>query len=205
MRENLKHDEDGFFDRLTSILEKEKQIWWAERTGAAQSTVSNYWLKRKYPKMDKLVKIMELKNISPNWLFYNVGPKYMDYYKKNEIGKRQDYDRRTQYEIMKITDENMRLRDKLDACKAALSENKIFNEVHKSLGGSENSIEKRMLGVFALMRMMVDVVTKMAEKYSKEQVDSKKLEKIFDWVINNKETEMLSTASTLRKLEDVIQ
>ncbi|MCP3875473.1 MAG: bacteriophage CI repressor [Desulfobacteraceae bacterium] len=200
----MKHDEDGFFDRLTSILEKEKQIWWAERTGAAQSTVSNYWLKRKYPKMDKLVKIMELKNISPNWLFYNIGPKYMDYYKKNEIGKRQDYDRRTQYEIMKITDENMRLRDKLDACKAALSENMIFTEVHKSLGGSENSIEKRMLGVFALMRMMVDVVTKMAEKYSKEQVDSKKLEKIFDWVINNKETEMLSTASTLRKLEDVI-
>lgn len=198
--------QSGFFDRLMEILETEVQTWWAEKTNTSQSTVSNYWFKGKYPRGDKLLKILELKKISANWLFFNIGPKSLEYFDADEIDRVQNESRKTQIEIMELMQENMRLKELLGKSEIVIKENQLLSRItnFESDMGDE-SINNSVIGSISFLKMIMDVVLKMAERYSKDNLNDENYNKILSWIENNLESHRFSTASKLKELDAIIK
>lgn len=205
MQSNLNYKENGFFQRLAEILRTEKQNWWAKHTGTSQSMVSNYWFKGKYPRGDKIAKILELKKISANWLYFGFGPKELIDLDENEIEKKQNMDRQTQIEIIKLAEENIRLKDEVQQMQLRIKQDQLVSDVRVGYGDPKDNIrEDNLLEVFALTRMVLDLIIKMAEIYSKDRLDNKKLDAIFDWLDQNKEAKKFNTAAMLRELDRIV-
>lgn len=200
-----KFNEEAFFSRLLEVLETEKQTWWAENTGTSQSMVSNYWFKGKYPRGDKIAKILELKNVSANWLYFGLGPKNLGYLDEGEIEKKQNNNRRTQIEIMALADENMRLKEKLEQYETERKKRELLaNWLDWDQDEGDNILKDNIIGAFSLARVLLDLIIKMAELYSREKIDHGKLKKIMDWAVRNQDSRKYSTAAMLRDLEAVI-
>lgn len=196
---------DGFFERLMEILQTEKQTWWAEKTNTSQSMVSNYWFKGKYPRGDKIFKILELKNISANWLFFNIGPKSLEYLDDNAIDEKQNANRETQIKIMELTQENIRLNEALKRCEIALKQKKLVSGLKKYVDTQgDGYITNTIMGSISLLKMMIDITIKMAEMYSKSNLDEDGYMKIINWIESNLESQKYSAASKLKDLEKLI-
>ena len=197
---------EGFFNRLMEILETEVQTWWAEKTGTSQSTVSNYWFRGKYPKGDKILKILELKKISANWLFFNIGPKNLKYFDAAEIDRMQNENRKTQIEIMELMQENMRLKELLVKSEIVIKENQMLSNMTNSEASyGDGNINNAVIGSISFLKMIIDIVLKMAEKYSKDNLDDEKYSEILRWIECNFESQKFSTASKLKELDNVIK
>lgn len=197
---------DGFFDRLMEILGTEVQTWWAEKTQTSQSTVSNYWFKGKYPRSDKILKILELKKISANWLFFNIGPKSLEYFDADEIDRVQNERRKTQIEIMELMQENMRLKELLAKSEIVNKEKQLLSRIkdYKANSGDEN-INNTVISSISFLKMTMDVVLKMAERYAKDNLDDEKYKKILRWIESGFDSQKYSTASKLKELDTVIK
>jgi transcriptional regulator with XRE-family HTH domain len=206
MPKRKNYDEDGFFERLTEVLKTEKQNWWAKKTGTSQSMVSNYWFRGKYPRGDKIAKILELKNISANWLYFGVGPKHMADQSGEGLEKKQDRDRQTQIEIIKLAEENVRLKDEIQRIRLRLKQDQLVADAEHVYSGSRaTGVEDSILETVALTKMVLDVIIKMAQRYAEDHLDNKKMGTIIDWLNQNKEAKKYSAAAMLRELEHIIQ
>ena len=196
---------DGFFERLMEILETEVQTWWAEKTNTSQSTVSNYWFKGKYPRGDKILKILELKKISANWLFFNIGPRSLECLDAEAIDRMQNESRKTQIEIMELMQENMRLKELLSKREIMIKEHRLLSDLKdfKEHAGSEN-VNNSIINSISFVKMLIDVVLKMAERYSKDNLDDESYGKILRWIESNIESQKFSTASRLKELDNII-
>jgi transcriptional regulator with XRE-family HTH domain len=197
---------NGFFKRLMEILETEVQTWWAEKTNTSQSTVSNYWFKGKYPRADKILKILELKKISANWLFFNIGPKSLEYLDAEAIDRVQNESRKTQIEIMELMQENMRLKELLAKSEIVIKENKLISGIKdfEERLGSEN-ISNTIISSISFVKMLTDIVLKMAERYSRDNLDDECYNKILKWIESNFESQKFSAASKLKELDNLIK
>jgi transcriptional regulator with XRE-family HTH domain len=205
MQKNNKYKESGFFSRLTEVLRTEKQNWWAKKTGTSQSMVSNYWLKGKHPRGDKIAKILELKNISANWLYFGIGPKDMDCLDEEEIEKKKNLDRQTQLEIIRLAEENSQLKEKILQMKLRLKQDQLVSETEAVYSSKEaNLLDDNIVGAFALTRMIIDIIMKMAELYAKDHVDHEKFGSILDWIEQNRVAKKFSTAAMLQELEQIV-
>lgn len=200
------YDEDGFFKRLTEVLKTEKQKWWAKKTGTSQSMVSNYWFRGKYPRGDKIAKILELKNISANWLYFGVGPKHLEELSGDKLRKKQNMDRQTQIDIIKLTEENLRLKDDIQRIRLHLKQDQLVSDVQSTYTGSKaTGVEDGILDTIALTKMVLDVILKMAQRYAEDHLDNEKIDAIIDWLNQNKEAKKFSAAAMLRELEHIIK
>ena len=205
MQKNIEYKESGFFNGLTEVLRTEKQNWWAEKTGTSQSMVSNYWFKGKHPRGDKIAKIMELKNISANWLYFGIGPKNMDCPDEEEIEKKKNLDRQTQVEIIRLAEENSQLKDKILQMKLRLKQDQLVADTEAVYSSKEaDLLDDNIVGAFALTRMIIDIIIKMAELYAKDHVDYEKFGSILDWIEQNRVAKKFNTAAMLRELEQIV-
>jgi hypothetical protein len=201
-----KYDEDGFFKRLTEVLKTEKQKWWAQKTHTSQSMVSNYWFRGKYPRCDKIAKILELKNISANWLYFGIGPKHLGDLSGDEIEKTQNIDGWTQIEIVKLIEENIRLKDEMLQIRLRLQQGQLVSDVERAYSGSKQAgVEENILETIALTRMVLDIIIKMAQRYAEAHLDAEKIVTIIEWLNQNKDVKKFSAAAMLRELEHIIQ
>jgi transcriptional regulator with XRE-family HTH domain len=201
-----RYNEDSFFERLTEVLRTEKQNWWAKKTGTSQSMVSNYWFRGKYPRGDKIAKILKLKNISANWLYFGIGPKHLDDLSGKKIEKKQNMDRRHQIDIKKLAEENMRLTDEIRRIRLRLKQDQLVSDVERVYSGSkETGVEDSILETIALTKMVLDIMIKMAQRYAEDHLDNEKIDTIIDWLNQNKEAKKLGTAAMLRELEQIIR
>ena len=206
MLKNIKYKESGFFDRLTEVLRTEKQNWWAKKTGTSQSMVSNYWFKGKHPRADKIAKILELKNISANWLYFGIGPKSLDYLDEEEIEKKQNSHRQIQVEIIRLAEENIQLKDEILQMKLRLKQDQLVSDTEAVYSSKEaDLLGDNIVGAFALTRMVIDIIIKMAELYAKDHVNYEKFSSILDWIEQNKVAKKYNTAAMLRELERIIR
>ncbi len=206
MPKRNKYCEDGFFKRLSEVLKTEKQKWWAKKTGTSQSMVSNYWFRGKHPRGDKIAKILELKNISANWLYFGIGPKHMEELSGEELEKKQNMDRQTQIEIIKLAEENLRLKDEIQRIRLRLKQDQLVSDVESVYSGSKvTEVEDSILETIALTKMILDVIIKMAQRYAEDHLDNEKIGTIIDWLSQNKEAKKFSAAAMLRELEHIIK
>jgi transcriptional regulator with XRE-family HTH domain len=206
MPKRNKYNEDGFFKRLTEVLKTEKQNWWAKKTGTSQSMVSNYWFRGKYPRGDKIAKILELKNISANWLYFGIGPKHIADLSGDDLEKKQNKDRQTQIEIIKLAEENVRLKDEIQNIRLHLKQDRLVSDAERVYSGSKaTGVEDSILETIALTKMVLDVIIKMAQRYAEDHLDNEKMGTIIDWLNQNKEAKKFSAAAMLRELEQIIQ
>ena len=206
MPKNVKYKESGFFNRLTEVLRTEKQNWWAKKTGTSQSMVSNYCFKGKHPRADKIAKILELKNISANWLYFGIGPKSLDYLDEEEIEKKQNSDRQIQVEIIRLAEENIQLKDEILQMKLRLKQDQLVSDTEAVYSSKEaDLLGDNIVGAFALTRMVIDIIIKMAELYAKDHVNYEKFSSILDWIEQNKVAKKYNTAAMLRELERIIR
>ncbi len=197
--------ESGFFDRLMEILETETQTWWSEKTETSQSMVSNYWFKGKYPRCDKIHKILELKDISANWLFFNIGPKSRVHLDDKAIEKKQNISRETQIKIMELTQENIRLHEALKHCNIKLKQDNLVAGLKNYVDDQgADSVNNTVMNSLSLLKMMIDIILKMAEMYSKSNMDEDGYIKIINWIEANLESQKYSTASKLKDLDKLI-
>lgn len=195
-----------FHKRLMEILNTEKQTWWAEKTETSQSMVSNYWFRGKDVRGGKLLKILKLKNISANWLFFGVGPKSLEDLDAAAIDEKQNADRKTQIEIMELTHENLLIKDRLKRCEIRAKEAILAAGLRDFVADrGEGSIGNTFIKSLSLLKMMIDIIMKMAESYSKANLDEAEYLKIIEWVVSNLESQQYSTASTLKSLENLIK
>jgi hypothetical protein len=168
--------------------------------------VSNYWFKGKYPRSDKIAKILELKNISANWLYFGIGPKHMTDLSGDDLEKKQNMDRQTQIEIIKLAEENMRLKDQIQRIGLRLKQGQLVSDTEHDYSTSRASgVEESILETIALTKMVLDVIIKMAQRYAEDHLDNEKMETIIDWLNQNKEAKKFSAAAMLRELEQIIQ
>lgn len=202
-KNRFRHKE--FFKRLLKILDEETQSYWSNNTDTSQSLISNYWYRGKYPKPDKIAKILELKNLSANWLFFGLGPRDIRDLDEKEIAKKQNSYRKTQTAIIELAEENLRLKETIADYELKLGQYDLLSGYNDSSTDKGMDIKEKLLETFTLIRMMIDVVIKMAEVQSKEKIDSKSMHKIIDWIIKNKDSKKFSTAAMLKDLEGVVE
>ena len=89
----MKSDGDSFSKRLVEVLKTERQAWWAKNIGQSQAAVSK-WFQGSFPRSDKLLNILQLADISANWLLFGIGPRRLSDMDENEVEKRQDQGRK---------------------------------------------------------------------------------------------------------------
>ncbi len=191
---------------MMEILETEVQTWWAKNTDTSQSTVSNYWFKGKYPRSDKILKILQLKNISANWLFFGIGPKSLEYFDADAIDRVQNESRKTQIEIMALMQENMRLKELLAKSEIVIKEKQLLSKIEDfeaSMGGED--INNTVITSISFLKMILDVVLKMAERYAGENLNDESYRRILRWIESNLDSQKFSAASKLKELDHIVK
>jgi uncharacterized protein YdcH (DUF465 family) len=188
--------EDAFFKRLFEVLDEETQHWWAKKISVSQGTISNLY-KKKYSTIDKIIKIMALKKISPNWLILGSGPKDLKYLDEKEIGKIQDRFRDSQEKMAELEYSNLMLQKQVKQLENRLIENELL-----SLNGDKDI---DIVGLMTIFRMVNDVIFKIAEVFTKKNLDSKNYGEILKWFKNNFETQKYGTAAAMENLNSIIK
>jgi hypothetical protein len=167
--------------------------------------VSNYWFRGKHPRGDKIANILELKSISANWLYFGIGPKHLEELSGDELENRQARERQTRIEIIKLAEENLRLKDEIERIRLRLKQDQLVSDVERVYSGSKaTKVDESILETIALTKMVLDVIMKMAQRYAEDQLDHEKLGTIIDWLNQNKEAKKFSAAAMLRELEHII-
>ena len=88
-------------DRFIEILEDEKQIWWSDNLGVSPGVVSNSWKTGKLPRVETLIRLLEIKDISANWFLFGIGPKYLRDTRESVSKEDQYKAQETQLKILK--------------------------------------------------------------------------------------------------------
>lgn len=83
-----KYNIDDFLQRVVDILKTESIVFWIEQLDVSRSVISRKWLKGENPpKPESLMRIMEIKDISANWLFFGIGPEHLSEIDKGDEGR----------------------------------------------------------------------------------------------------------------------
>lgn len=191
-----KIDSGAFFERLREILDQETQNWWAEKISVSQGTISNCY-KNKFTTVDKIIKILSVKQISPTWLIFGSGPKELKYLNNEKIEKFQDSQRDLQARFAKVELENIKLRKKLMSIQNSLDQKDLI-----SLNG-DNDID--FISIITVLRTAMDVIFKMAELFARHNIDISNYSEILSWIKNNIEVQKHSTAAAMENLNKIIK
>lgn len=96
-----------FTNRLNHILSQEPVKYWIKEIGVAPSLISSGWKKGTLPNLLNLVKLCQIKNISPTWLLFGIGESNLP---KNPIDNRLKRDDDT-VKIFELAAENRMLKE----------------------------------------------------------------------------------------------
>jgi len=206
----MKIDTNGLRKRLLSVLNQKRQVWWAKKTGQTQPAVGK-WFKDSYPRPDKLLKIMQLSDISANWLFFKIGPKRLSDIDDAEIEQGQEQGRESQMQMLKMAKENVRLRERVEDLEREISQNTIdwlFKGVENKdtdSGEKETIFNYNVFPILALMRQINDISFKVLEGYVKNSVDDKEYRQIADYIKKNYHKNNFDLKKMLVELDDIIK
>lgn len=192
----IDYNDEDFFNRLWGVLGKETQQWWANKISVSQGTISNCY-KKKHMATEKIIKILTVKQISPTWLIFGIGPKELRFFDENKIDEIQDDYRNVQNKLAEMEYENVRLKKTIKELKNVIDQSTLMV--------SKSEEEFNFLGILTVLRMATDVIFKMAEVYSKQNIDSHKYGEILSWMKKNIDAHKHSTLKVLEQLDKVIK
>ncbi len=183
-------EKDAFFERLFEVLDEETQSWWAKTIGLSQGTISNIY-KKKFMPADKLVEILKAKKISADWLFFNIGSKKIEHRNASAIDKMQDNFREAQNKFAGLERENIKLRKE--------------RKIHEAASGLQAALPSPgdFLNAATSIRMIIDLVLRMALEFAKQNIDDDKLIEIFHWLKRNHDVKKFGTAAAMEELNQL--
>jgi hypothetical protein len=206
----MRNGSENFKKRLVEVLKEQRQTWWAENLKQSQSAVGK-WLKDSFPRSDKLYTILRLSDVSANWILFGIGPRRLSDFDENETERRQDQGREVQVQLIRMTQENEKLRERVAELEREVSQNSIewlFKEVDKKDaedGEKEKVFNYNIFPVLALMRQINDVAFKVLEKYAMDSIDDKRYRKIADYIKRSHQKNNFELKKILLELDEIIK
>lgn len=196
---------EKFKERLVQVLDEEQQVWWSENLEVSQSVISSGWKKDSHPRSDNLLKICKIKGISANWLLFGIGPKHIEDVDEKKINVAQRRSDVTQRRIMQQSEEIIALKDKIKSLERALSLSKLSNLVKYNDRVAKNRdsdiFNENILPLLALAKSIQEVMFKVFEEFSEENMDSELYNRISQYLSDSLESNKYSVISTLKELD----
>lgn len=198
----------GFKKRLIDVLDEEQQVWWSERLSISQSVLSGGWKKKSFPRSDNLLKICEIKDISANWLLFGLGPKRLSDFSENRLREARQKKDQHQERIMQKSEEILMLKQRVSELERALASVELSNlvkyrsDIKKTGMDTEIDIfNENVIPLITLMRLIQDILFKVFEEYSKENLSTERYNSIFSYLTENFEAHTYEVIATLKELE----
>lgn len=196
----------GLRERFLQIISEHPQKWWSEKLEVSQGLVSSNWKSGKLPRIETLYKILCIKEISPNWFFFNIEPKYL----KDIEGAVKDpnivKNRETQLKVLETESELFELRDKVKHLETCIKMQELsvlvkFLNDEGEIAYDKDVFSSYILPLLTLMRMLNDLLFKSFEIVAKNQIDENTFKGIINWINSNFESSQFTTIAALKSLD----
>lgn len=76
-KKKFKQEHVAFIERFISIIETETPSYWIKIFDAPYSLIWG-WKKGIFPSIEYVMKVCEISNVSPTWLFFGISPQFLD-------------------------------------------------------------------------------------------------------------------------------
>ena len=194
-KKKFKEEHIAFIERFISVIDTETASYWIKIFDAPYSLIWG-WKKGTFPSIEYVIRVCEISNTSPTWLFFGIGPRLLDsidktYNEDKERDKLQaliwDLERRvkTEKELADIriakTETNQNVIKLLKWMKDTFDSdiNEIEEMKLKDLG------EKIIIPVLEFFRANFDQVVAFILKCSTSQKNQLLLQGFIKWVRSN--------------------
>ncbi|MDA8137888.1 MAG: helix-turn-helix transcriptional regulator [Desulfobacteraceae bacterium] len=184
--------------KFLELIKEHSQPWWSEKLGVSQAVISSSWTAGKMPRVETLMKILKIKGVSPSWLFFNSGPKYIKDMDNQDISVSRNRD--THLKIQVAENELIELREKVKNLELLLKQQQLCMIVPFLKEDEAKNEKATVLPILTLMRMLNDVLYKSFEL----TVNKENAEKIIDWIKNNFDSNQFKTSAALKDIEKII-
>lgn len=196
-----KADINGLKKRFLEIIAEESQKWWADTLSVSQSSISGSWLSGNLPRAETLFRIMQIKGVSPTWLFFEFGPKYLKDYDQSAVDVLKT--RETHQKIVEQELDNLELKERIKYLERCLKQQElsmlipVLNQDGTDSKSSDDIFNDHILPIVTLMRLFQDILFKSFEL----ALDDERMSNVLDWVKENFESGKFTSAATLKDLE----
>lgn len=185
-------------EKFMALIKEHSQPWWSEKVGVSQAVVSSSWTAGKLPRVETLLKILKLKEVSPTWIFFGIGPKYLTDLDHQDASVTRN--REIHLKMQMAESELIELRQKVRNLELLLKQQQLCLRVPLLKDAEAASEKASAVPVLTLMRMLNDVLYKSFEL----AVNEDNAESIIDWIKENFDSNQYTTIAALKEVEKII-
>ena len=150
------------------------------------------------PRVETLLRILKMKGVSPTWMFFNLGPKYLRDLEGQDASVSRN--RETHLKVLLAENELVELREKVRHLELLLKQQQLCVMVPFLKENEPSASKASAVPVLTLLRMLNDILYKSFEL----TVNEGNVDRIIDWIKHNFDANQYSTIAALKDVEKVI-
>ena len=98
-KKKFKEEHTEFIERFCSVVETKETKFWMRELEAQYNLIWG-WKKKTFPSLEYAIRVCELSGVSANWLFFGVGPQYLEDSKNSNYN---DYEKKESLNLKLIS------------------------------------------------------------------------------------------------------
>ncbi|MFZ1983053.1 MAG: hypothetical protein WAU91_01490 [Desulfatitalea sp.] len=197
-KSNTTDDFQEMRDKFLELIAEQSQPWWSEKIGVSQAIISSSWSIGKMPRVETLLKILKIKGVSPSWMFFNIGPKYLKDFDNQDLSVKRN--REVHIKIQSAENELIELREKVKNLELLLQQQQLCMLVPLLKARDTFDEEPTVVPILTMMRMLNDVLFKAFEL----TVNKDNAKNLMDWIQDNFASNQFTTIAALKAIEKII-